>query len=810
MADFPTQARVVIIGGGAVGASCLYHLAKAGWTDTVLLEKNELTSGSTWHAAGNCPNFAGSWSIMKMQNYSTRMYATLAEDVDYPINYHVTGAVRLAHSEDRMDEFRHVSSMARYQGIDIHMMTNEEMKSVYPFLETHDLVGGLWDETDGDLDPAQLTQALAKGARDLGARVVRFAPVTAINRLPGGEWDVVTPKGTMRAEIIVNAAGYRAAEIGRMIGREIPEVALSHQYLVTEDVPELAGLDKKIPLLRDPDSSYYLRQEGGGLLLGPYEFDARAYWHTAADPMPEDFSFQLWNDDLDRLEWYIDDACKRVPILGTAGIKRVINGPIPYAGDGLPLIGPTPGIPNAFEACTFTFGIVQAGGAGKILTEWVTEGETEWDMWSVDPRRYTEFATKSYTVAKAIETYSHEYAMHPPHHEWPAGRPAFTSPLYEKLKAKGARFSSRGGWEKPTWYGEPGAEDPPENWHHGVWFEPGAEESRAVMEDVGICDLTAFGRFELKGPRAAAWLETMITGALPKPGRIILAYFCDNQGRILTEMTLNRFSEDHFWLLTAAGAIWHDMDWLNKHMPADAAFTIEDITQGWGTLMIAGPKARDVLSQVVANDLSNEAFPWLTHQPVSIGMARGTMIRVNYVGELGWELHLPLSTMVGAYDLIWAAGEAHGIRDFGVYAMESMRIEKCYRSWKADLSTDYTGLMGGLDRFIRLNKPEFIGRQALLEESQTGRTEKFAPLIVEAGTADAPYLATVWQGDDRVGLVTSGGYGHRVGKSIALAHIRTDLAEPGTELEVGIFGERCKAVVTTEPIYDPENARLKA
>lgn len=813
MADLPHQARVVVIGGGIVGCSILYHLAKAGWKNLVLLEKNELTSGSTWHAAGNCPNFAGSWGVMRMQHYSTRLYQRLGEEVGYPINYSVTGALRLAHTAERMREFEHVRSMAAYQGIPMEMVSPPDMERLCPVLETHDLEGGLWDAADGDIDPAQVTQAFAKGARDLGARIIRFCPVIGLEQQPLGSWDVETEQGTIHAEIIVNAAGYRAAEIGRMMGREVPSVSMSHQYLVTEDIPELAALDAKIPMIRDPDVSYYLRQERHGLILGPYERQATPYWTGQDDPMPEDFSFQLWPDDLDRIESYVEDACARMPILAAAGIRKVINGPIPYAPDGLPLVGPVPGLRNAFEACGFTFGIVQGGGAGKVIADWITQGAPEWDMWAIDPRRFTDFATPDYALAKAKEVYANEYAIQYPELEWPDGRPSKTSPLYEVLKARGAQFGARGGWEKPTWFAPPDTTDVPMRSSYGraQWFDSVAAEVKAVQEGVGLLDLTAFGRFELKGPGAAAWLDGMIAGALPKPGRITLAYFCTEAGRILTEMTVTRFAEDHFWLLTAVGAQWHDGDWLRLNMPDKPKFTLEDITADWGTLVVAGPKSRDVLAPTVDCGLSNAAFPWLTHRPVTVADARGLAIRVNYVGELGWELHMPMETLADVYRAVWAAGEAHGVRDFGIYAMESMRLEKCYRSWKGDLSTDYSPLTGALDRFVRLNKPaDFIGKAALLAEHEAGSPQRFVPLIVEAGNVDTVYLSTVWKDDQAVGLVTSGGYGHRIGKSIALAYVRTDLTVGGEVLEVEILGERKPAVVGCEPLYDPDNERLRA
>ena len=483
MAGFPSHVRVVVIGGGAAGASTLYHLARRGWTDTLLLEANELTAGSTWHAAGNCPNFSGNWNLMKLQQYSTRLYKTLGETVGYPINYHVTGAVRLAHNKDRMEEFHHVTGMARYQGLDFQILSPEELRRHFPLMETHGLEGGLWDPDDGDIDPAQLTQAYGKGARDLGCRIERFCKVTGLSHTATGEWAVVTDKGTVTAEIVVNAAGYYAPVIGRMVGREVPCVTMSHQYLLTESIPELAERPEPIAMLRDPDDSYYLRQERDGLILGPYEWQATTAW---PDGDPDDFSFQLLPDDLDRLEWYIEQACKRVPALATAGVQKVINGPVPYTPDGNPLIGPVPGLRNFYEICAFSFGIVQSGGGGKTLAEWIVDGESEWDMWSLDPRRYTDFATKTYVEAKAVELYQHEYAIHFPAEERPAGRPGKTSPLYDHLKAKGAMFGARGGWERATWFPRPGDAAQEElSYHRTNWFAAVGEECRAVNQRVG-------------------------------------------------------------------------------------------------------------------------------------------------------------------------------------------------------------------------------------------------------------------------------------------------------------------------------------
>ncbi|MEO0939359.1 MAG: FAD-dependent oxidoreductase [Pseudomonadota bacterium] len=815
MTDFPTTARVVIIGGGVVGASSLYHLAKAGWTDSVLLEKNELTAGSTWHAAGNCPSFSTSWAVMNMQRYSLSLYAGLAEEVDYPMNYHVTGSIRLAHSKERMMEFERAVSMGRYQGMDLAMMTNAEMKDAYPFLETHDLAGGMWDPNDGDIDPAQLTQALAKGARNMGARIERFCPATGVSR-DNGEWIVHTPKGDIRCEKVVNAAGYYAQRVGEWFrpygGRTVPMAVMSHQYFLTEEIPALAEWTaengRKVPLLRDVDSSYYLRQDKNGLNLGPYERNCKAHWITPDDPMPEDFSFQLYPDDLDRLEWYIEDAMARVPLLGEGGVGRNINGPIPYAPDGLPLIGPMPGVPNAYEACVFTFGITQGGGAGKVLAEWITEGQTEWDMWAVDPRRYTDYTDQDYCNQKAMEVYGHEYAMHFPHHEWPAARDKKLSPVHERIKALGGVMGAYNGWERANWFAQPGddtSEAATHTWdREGPWRIRVQEECEAVRDHVGVLDLPGFSRFALSGFGAAEYLRGKITGALPKAGRMNLAYFADPLGRILTEMSVIRHGEDDFTLITAASAQWHDHDVLRDGLPAGLMLT--DHTVEYDTLIVTGPEARSLLKQVGTDgDLS---LPWLSHQRADVAGKPVMLARVSFAGELGWEIHALNAEMPDIYEAVLAAGA----KPFGMYALNALRIEKGYRAWKGDLSTDYTLLEGGLERFIKFDKPQdFPGKAALLNEKQQGSKKRFVTMIVDAGDQDAPYMSTLWHDGQIVGETTSGAWGYRVGASVALGMLRPDLATPGTELEVNIFGQMYKATVQADgPLWDPANARLRA
>ena len=816
MSELPSTARVVIIGGGAVGTSSLYHLAKAGWTDCLLLEKNELTAGSTWHAAGNVPTFSTAWSIMNMQRYSTELYRGLAAEVDYPMNYHVTGSIRLAHSAERMQEFQRARGMGLAQGMDLEILSPSELPARYPFIETHDLAGALYDPNDGDIDPAQLTQALAKGARSLGARIERFCEVTGLRR-EVGEWVVETSKGEVRAEYVVNAGGYYAQRVGALFepfgGRRVPMAVLSHQYLLFEDLEPVrawsAEHGSKLPLLRDVDTSYYLRQEKNGFNLGPYERGAKAHWADPTDPMPDDFSFQLYPDDLERIEWYIEDAMARVPLLAEAGMSKVINGPIPYAPDGNPLIGPMPGVPNAFEACVFTFGIAQAGGAGKVLAEWVTEGQTEWDMWSVDPRRFTAHADDAYSLAKGKEVYGHEYAMHFPHHEWPAGRGRKLSPVHDKVVALGGQMGAYNGWERANWFAQPGddtSEAATQTWNRaGPWEARVRAECAAVRDGVGVLDLPGFSRFELQGDGAADWLNRQTASRLPAPGRVGLAYFADARGRIVTEMSVFAHSDTAFSLITAATAQWHDFELLHAALPADGSLTLTDRTDDFSCLIVTGPASRDLFQKL--NTEADLTTRWLSFQDATVAGIACRLARVSFAGELGWEIHAPVTDIPALYDAVLGAGAV----PFGMWALDSLRIEKGYRTWKGDLSSDYSLLEAGLDRFIDFDKNvDFPGRAALLAEREAGPAKRAVGLVVDAGAADAPYMALLWKDGTLVGETTSGGWGYRNDASLAIGMLRADLAEPGTELSIDIFGEMRTARVAEMPFWDPRNERLRA
>lgn len=803
------RTRALVIGGGAVGCSCLYHLALLGWTDCVLLEQHELTSGSTWHAAGNCPTFATSPGVQRLQQYSAALYRRLAADPAYPISYHVTGSVRLAHTPERMDEYRHVLGLARAHGLAYELLTAQQLLERYPLVETHGLRGALWDPEDGDIDPAQLTQALAQAARRLGARVRRGARVTGLARLPGGEWHVASTVGDYRSEVLVNAAGYRAGEIMALLGESLPLVTLSHQYLVTEDSPELAARPQRLPLLRDPDVSYYLRQERSGFILGPYEREPRAMW---LDGIPEDFSYRLWDDDLGRLESYIEAACGRVPALARAGVRRVVNGPIPYSPDGLPYVGPAHGQPGLFHCNTFSFGIAQAGGAGKALAEWVVQGGPEWDLWSLDPRRFTGYATPQYTLSRALETYRLEYAPAFPCEERPSARPLRCSPLHQRLAQLGARFGVRGGWERALWYdrGTP-AEDTLTFRRARGWMDAVAREVRAVRGTAGIMDLPGFTRWIVKGPGAGDWLDALLCTRLPALGRVRLAYALDRRGSILSEFTITRLAPERFLLLSAASAEWHDEDLLRDALPPGGSVRLESLTESHGTLVLAGPHARAVLGSTCTADLSNASFPWLSARTIELAGTEVLALRVSYTGELAWELHAPAPALPRIHAALLQAGAEHALEPFGLYALESLRLDKCYRAWKQDLDSGCSPLEAGLGSLIDLHKPAFTGRAALLAQRQRGVARRLVPLVLsEARDADALAASPVRANEEVVGSVTSGAWSFTLGASVALAYVRAELAVPGTSLTVDVLDEPRAARVAREPLFDPSNERLRA
>ena len=808
-----SHARVVVIGGGIVGVSTLYHLAKKGWSEVVLVEKADLTHGSTWHAAGILPLFNMSYSIGQLHKYSVDLYQRLEAETGQAVGFHKTGNLRLATNRDRMDEYRKYCGTASTIGVPFEMIGPKEIKELWPFCNIDGLVGALFHPHDGHAAPADITQALAKGARDRGAEIYRRTKVVAIAETPGGEWKVETDKGDITCEIVVTAAGAWAREVGAMVGLDLPTIPVEHQYLVTEEIPELveragAGLPE-LAVLRESDASYYMREERQGLILGPYEKGAPAW---AVDGVPEGFGQELLPPDIERLEPHIEAAIKRVPIFGQAGIKDYINGPIPYTPDGSPLIGPAFGLKNFYLNEGHSFGITAAGGAGWQLAEWIVEGEPGIDMLDVDPRRFGAYANKAYTKLKSEEAYEHVFIIHYPDEERPAARPAKTSPIHDRLAAAGAVWGQRYGWERPNWFAPDGvAARDVWSFRRTNYFEPVGAECRTARERVGIIDITSFSKFEVSGPGAEAYLDRMVARSLPKKvGRINLSHALTPSGGVRSEFTITRDGPDRFYLVSSGAAERYDHDLLLKNLPDDGGVTVDNITTGHGVLVLVGPRAREVLAKLTDADLSNGAFPWLTARHISVDLAPVRALRVNFVGELGWELHHPIEYQSHIFDALMAAGEEFGIGLVGMRAMDSLRVEKSYRMWGQDLTTEYSAFEAGLDRFVHLDKPAFVGRDALVRQQRDGVPQRFVTLEVGADDADALGNEPLYQGDRMVGRATSGAYGHAVGKSLALAYVQPEVAQPGTALEVEILGERKRATVIEASPWDPENVRLRA
>lgn len=799
--------RVVVIGGGIVGCSVLYHLTRAGWPHVVLIEKGELASGSTWHAAGNTPHFNTGLNVSRIHLYSTELYQRVEAETGQAVGFHKVGSLRLASVADRMDEYRRHCGKARTIGLPFEVVGPAEIKQLHPLVETQGLLGAAWNPDDGHVDPTSVTQALAKGARDKGAEVYRHTRVTAIAPTRGKEWHVTTDRGEITTEVVVIAAGTWAREVGQMVGLDLPIVPMEHQYIVTEAIPEVAAAGRELPLVREVDASYYLRQEGHGFLVGPYETNAKPF---GVRGIPPDFGANLLPPDFARLQPFIELAMTRIPVLTKTGIMRIVNGPITFTPDGNGLLGPAFGLKNVYLACGFSFGITQAGGAGKYLAEWIIEGQPSVDLWDLDPRRYGSYATRAYTVARCVDIYEKEFAIIYPEDDRRAGRPARVSPLYDRFKSMGAVFGVRNGWERPYWFAPRGVEakDVP-SFRRSNWFKHVAFEARAVRERVGVLELSSLSKFEVRGKKAGAFLDRLCANRLPSVSRVAVSQMLNERGTIECDVTVAHLQTELFVVMSAAAAELHDLDWLLRHAPSTGV-QIENVTNRYGVLILAGPRARDVLAKLTDADLTNNAFPWFSVRGITVGYTPVRVQRINFVGELGWELHHPIEYQVGLYDALMDAGAEYDIVNFGLRAMESLRLEKAYRVWGTDINTEVTPLEAGLERFVAFDKVEFIGRSALLRQKRAGVRKRLATLDVEAVDADCHGNEAVHLDGRVVGITTSGGYAHWLGKSLAVAYLDVDAAVPGKSLEVEILGERRPAIVTREPLFDPENSRPRA
>ena len=808
-----THARVVIIGGGVVGVSTLYHLAKKGWTDCVLLERKELTSGSTWHAAGLLPLFNMSYSVGQIHKYSVDLYGRLEEETGQYAGLSRVSNIRLATTQDRMDEFMQYAGVAETIGVQVDKLTPDEVVDIWPLAVTDGLIGAIRHPWDGYIQPAELTQALAKGARDNGGEIYRNTTVTSISRTSSGEWKITTDKGEITCEHVVSATGNFARKTGEMVGLDIPVIPVEHQYIVTEPHPAIQERQAKglpeMGVLREADGSWYMREENGGLLLGPYEVGAPVCYFDGPDDNSE---YELFQEDLERLMPHIESAIARVPAFAEVGVKKVYNGAIAYTPDGSPIVGPAWDLPNFWLNEGHSFGITAAGGAGWQLAEWIVEGEPTIDMMGVDPRRFGSYATKSYLKEKNEEAYANVFTVHYPDEEREAARPLRTAPCYDRLKAMGAVFGQKFGWERANWFAPEGvkAED---HWsfRRSDWFDHVGAEVKNVTEHCGLLDMSAFAKCRVEGPGAEAFLEQVIANKLPrKAGRLILAHALAPRGGVHSEFTIMRESDDSFYIVSAGATQRLDHDWLKKHMPDDRSVSFTDLTNSMGVLVLAGPKSRNVLQKLTRTDLTSAAFPWLSAQQIDVHLAPSIAARVNFVGELGWELHHPIEYQNHIFDALMDAGAEFGLKPFGIRAMDAMRLEKSYRMVGTEMSIEYAALESGLDRFVQLQKPDFIGREGLLAWQEEGFANSFVTLEIK-DTADRDVIGgnPIYRDGELVGRATSGGYGFRLGKSLALAMVSPDCAELGTALEIDILGDRFAAEIIEESPFDPANERLR-
>jgi dimethylglycine dehydrogenase len=800
-------ARVVVIGGGIVGCSILYHLTRCGWNDVALVERAELTAGSTWHAAANTHTLNGNAMMARLQHETLKLYETLEADTGSPIGLHRVGGVFLASTRDRLHEFQGYCDRAKVIGFDLRMVTVEEIKAFNPLLDTTGLIGGMYDPLDGHVDPNGVTHAFANGARQRGARVFRHSPVVELCPVKGGGWRVITPERTIRCDYVVNAAGFHANEIAAMTGHRLPIVAMEHQYLVTETMPALAALNRELPLTREPDASYYLRQEGQGLLIGVYEKDARPW---AVDGVPPGFGQELLPADLDRLEENLAHLMRRVPAFAEAGIKRVVNGPFTFTPDARPLVGPLPGHPTLFVAAGFLAGFSMAGGFGRVIAEWIVEGEPPLDLFDADVTRFGDFATRDYCIAKIKETYTKRYAIAYPLEERPAGRPLRVAPLHSRHKENGAAFGFAYGWERPLWYAGKGrAAETSHTFTRPPWFEAVGRECRALREGVGLLDMSVFAKYEVEGADAVPWLDRMLANRLPeREGAIRIAQALDSRGRIVGDFTVTRVGPDRFYLIGPSAAEAYHLRWFENHHDGYVV-SVRAVSGRYGIFGIAGPKARTLLSRLARGDVSSQALPFLRAVSMDVGPAPARVMRLSFTGDLGYEIHFPIEYQVALYDALKSAGGDLGLVDVGAYALDSLRLEKGYGRWGLEYTRNRTPFEAGLGRFVDLDKGEFIGRAALLARKTAPARRKLVVLSVEAGHADSRGDEPVYADGALVGATTSGGFGHAVGKSIALAYVPPEYAVEGGELAVQILGERRPAQVSLRPLFDPEGARLR-
>jgi dimethylglycine dehydrogenase len=801
-----SHARVVVIGGGVVGASVLYHLTKAGWRDVLLIERAELTSGSTWHAAGGMHTVNGDPNVAKLQQYTIELYKEIEEISGQSCGVHITGGIMLAGTRERLDWLKMAKARGRYLGMDLEIISVDEAAKLFPLMDKKHFTGAMYDPIEGHVDPYGVTHAYAKSAQIGGAEIVRHTRVTDLQPRADGSWDVITDHGNVHAEHVVNAGGLWAREVGRMVGIELPILAMEHQYLITGDMPELAGKKEQLHAI-DFEGEIYIRQERGGMLMGTYERAGKP-WSEVTTPW--DFGQDLLPNDLERIAPSLEVGFEHFPALGAAGIKKVVNGPFTFAPDGNPLVGPIRGLENFWVACGVMAGFSQGGGVGLALSRWMVDGDPGADIWGMDVARYGDWTTLAYTNAKVRENYSRRFRIRFPNEELPAARPLRTTPIYEKLQAENAVFGDYCGLEHPLWFA-PTAQEAEDivsfrrsNAHPHV-----AAECNAVRDSVGLLEISNYGKFDIRGPGTAEWLSQVMANRVPSVGRIALTPMLNERGKLIGDFTMCRVAADHVFLVGTYAAETYYMRWFERHMPASGV-TVRPCAMEYVGLSIAGPQSRALLQTLVRDDLSTAGFPFMSFRRMEIGVVPGYVGRVSFTGDLGYEIWVTTDYQRALYDLLVRAGREFGLKLFGGRALNAMRIEKSFGSWAREFRPIYGPFEAGLGRFIDFKKSEFIGRTAAAEEKDGGGALRLVTFKVDAADADAIGDEPIWHDGKAVGWVTSGAFGHRVGHSLALGYVPAALANADVGFEIEIIGERRKAHRLDGSAFDPTGKLMRA
>jgi dimethylglycine dehydrogenase len=811
-----SSARVVVVGGGVVGASVLYHLTKAGWSDVVLVERKELTAGSTWHAAGGMHTLNGDPNVARLQQYTVNLYKEIEAESGQNCGIHLPGGLQLADTPERLDWLKMAMARGRYLGMKMEMLSMKEAKELNPLLEEKYFVGALYDEDEGSVDPYGVTHAYAICARNRGAEVYTNTMVNDIKQRQDGSWTVYTDKGEIHAEHVVNAGGLWAREVGRMVGLELPVLAMEHHYLMTEPMDEVIEYNKthgkELPHMIDFAGEIYARQEGQSILLGTYEQDNRPW---AAKDTPWDFVFQLLPHDLERIAPELERGFAHFPAVGRAGIKKFVNGPFTFSPDGNPLVGPIKGMPGMWSACAVMAGLSQGGGVGLSLANWIVHGDPGADIWGMDVARYGDFATLAYTNSKVRENYSRRFRITFPNEELPAARPLLTTPIYDRLIEHNAVMGAGFGLEHPLWFQDKGKE-PKEDvtFYRSNAFNNVAEESKAVRERVGFSEASNFAKYKVSGAGSAAWLTSLFTNSLPKIGRTVLTAMLNPEGKIVGEFSVSRIGEEEFFLFGSQAAEVHHPRWFIAHLPKDSAIRFENLSLSMVGLTVAGPRSRDLLQKLTDTSLATKDFPFMAFRKVNIGMAPIWLSRMTYTGDLGYEMWIAPEYQRYLFDLIMEAGKEYDMRLFGFRALITMRLEKNFGTWFREYRPIYTPLEAGMDRAMKFDH-EFIGRAAVEAEMKNGGPKRklvmFKVDVDPERPADVIGDEPVWHNGKVVGWITSGGYAHYSGVSLALGYIPTELAAEGTTgFEIEIIGKLRPATLQLEPVLDPSGSRMRA